>query len=758
MRLSSVRASRATVSLAVAGAVAVLGLPSSTSAAAPAAPGGAAQVAVREASPSSKLPVYDESGRKIADSAAGLAARGALRAQGRSSAAAADDTPVGTIRSWVALDDYKGRYYLKRFQLRGVGDHIEVWVAVGSQPAEDPSTDTQFLPGDCRNNRTTIGQEQVDYLIDQFDNNIYPLETEVFSVPEERAGADSAIGDTSGAGDNIVTLIDNVRDEHFYDYDNSRALTQIAGFFSPAINSLTDRNVMTIDAFDWAHRTGANPPNEPVPGNNCTSAPARPNLYEGVFAHEYQHLLMGYTDPDESSWVNEGLSDVAGWLTGYFRPAVPVTDIAFENHTQCFLGWLGTSTPANPNPRAECGPENSLTLWGDQGEDETLADYGAAFTFFQMVHDRYGVDAISRLHNDEDNGFDSVANMLEAEGRSATPADLVHEWAALNALDGVLDRSPTAYGSLKRRYSTPSLDSTVNWDENDAYDTPGAPPNGSDYVRLRNASGAYLRASDVQSIDFDGGTSLDSLPVQWTVDADPPDRPGNPALWSGNDNNLDAAIIRQVTVPASSPTLSFATKWSTEPGYDSGFVQVSTDGARTWTSLGNADTVTELDPAADLKLVENLPGFNGEGGWKTETFDLSAYAGQTVMLSFRYISDVNTNGEGWWVDDVTVGGTLVSDGSTTAGWSSQTELVPVPVSGFTVQVIGYASDGSKVDLVEMKLDDELDGQLRGGKIRSLFGPSVDTVAAIVTYDEPTEQVTQLAPYELRVNGVLQPGG
>ena len=42
---------------------------------------------------------------------------------------------------------------------------------------------------------------------------------------------------------------------------------------------------MTIDAFDWAHRTGATRPDEPTT-DLCTSRPARPNLYEGTFAHE----------------------------------------------------------------------------------------------------------------------------------------------------------------------------------------------------------------------------------------------------------------------------------------------------------------------------------------------------------------------------------------------------------------------------------------------------------------------------------------
>jgi hypothetical protein len=36
--------------------------------------------------------------------------------------------------------------------------------------------------------------------------------------------------------------------------------------------------------------------------------------------------------------------------------------------------------------------------------------------------------------------------------------------------------------------------------------------------------------------------------------------------------------------------------------------------------------------------------------------------------------------------------------------------------------------------------------------------SLDFTGAIVMYDEPTETVEDSAPYALRVNGVLQPGG
>ena len=36
---------------------------------------------------------------------------------------------VGSVRTWLGLDDFKNSIYLKNYTLRGVGDHIEVWVA-----------------------------------------------------------------------------------------------------------------------------------------------------------------------------------------------------------------------------------------------------------------------------------------------------------------------------------------------------------------------------------------------------------------------------------------------------------------------------------------------------------------------------------------------------------------------------------------------------------------------------------------------------
>jgi hypothetical protein len=676
---------------------------------------------------------------------------------------------IGESRVWLALDDAQGTIYPKPYTLRGVGDHIEVWVA---SDAADGTSGLAFPADDCRNDeRVTVTDEQVQYLIGEYDGNILPVESQAFSVAPDRGGAGAILPGIlglpadyyAGEGDNVVVLVDNVRDTNYYDANLAGGnVTYIAGFFYSVFNEYFDRNVMTIDGYDWLHRTGANPPDEPDPNSLCNSKPARPFTYEGTFAHEYQHLLEYYEDPAETSWVNEGLSMYAEELTGYATADLPITDVGFDGYIQCLLGNSETQTPANPNPR-EGGPENSLTVWGDQGQgSEILCDYGAAFAFMLYLDGRFGPELLSELHRDDQQGLVSLQALLDARHIRASAQTILHQWAAMLALDVPLEnRGAPFLGLVRSWYSTPTLHAAINWDNDDAYATPGAPPNGSDYVRLRDADGAYLDAGDIRSLSFDGAPTLPPLPVEWTVDPNPPDQAGDPALWSGSGENFDRAVVVGVTVPADAPTLTFDTLYDTEEAWDFGFVQVSTDGGETFTSLANDLTTDVHDPGAVPAVVQNLPGFSGSsGGWVTTSFDLSAYAGQDVLLSFRYVTDSSVNGAGWWIDDVAVGGVPLSDGATLDGFRSLTEVNPIEVAGYTVQVVGYSSTGrGPTVLVPVQLDAQFHASWRiphwvpRGLLRS-----IDVVAAIVMYDEPTESITQYAPYALTVNGVVQPGG
>jgi Immune inhibitor A peptidase M6 len=679
---------------------------------------------------------------------------------------------IGQVRTWLALDDVAGRFYTKSFKLRGKGKHIEVWTAVGTRTAfGTTATDLQFQAGDCRNGvRTTVTQSQIDYLDNQFDNNIYPIESNLFSVPPNRNGikapATAALGVPNGYyggdGDDIVVLVDNVRDDNFYDVNNTQGFSYIAGFFSSGLNGFFNRNIMTIDAFDWLHRTGQNPPNEPVPGDNCASAPARPNLYEGVFAHEYQHLLLSYIDPAEVTWENEGLSDTAIVLTGYGDPKAPVTDIHFDSHIQCFQGFNGVATPANPNPRPG-GPENSLNLWGDQDFDheaEILCDYGAAYSFLLWLADSYGDAVLTRLHNDSANqGFDAIQAVLHDMDPGVTVSEAVDTWLATMALDRVLDDGAAFSGS---DHQVARLSATINWDTDDAYDTPGAPPNGGDFVRLRNGVGAYLAAGAVTSIDFQGADHLPALPITWQVDQDPADHTADPALYSTDADNRNDVIVQEVAVPGGSPQLHFDAAWDLETTFDFGYVQVTTDHGETYTSLQCTDTVDDNTGGnVGPGFGHGFNGFNATPVFRPQTCDMTPYAGQTVGLAFRYFSDSNTHGAGFWVDNVSIVGAAalnVSDGSTLAGWQSGTAYNPIEIEGYSVQLVAYNTAHTEAHLFSIPVDSTFHGSLSGAAVTAAIGSTADVVSAIVTYHDATEQVTQYAPYTLSVNGVTQPGG
>ena len=660
---------------------------------------------------------------------------------------------VGDVKPWVAIDNFNQSAYLKLFTLRGVGDNTEVWVA---SDEDEVSTGTDFPAGDCRNGaRTEITDDQVNYLIGQFDHHILPAESDTFSVAPDRDGTGSdlgtALGDPDlyeGDGDDTVVLVDNVRDANFFDTDNQHTLSYVAGFFSSGINELVNRNVMTIDAFDWLHRTGANPPHEPST-DPCTSAPARPFLYEGVFAHEYQHLLEYYEDPGETTWMNEGLSDWAQTLVGYVDPTIPITDLGSDSHIQCFLGYLGVATEFNPIPR-QGGPEQSLNLWGDQTdfESEILCDYGAAYSMMLLLADRFGPDFMGELHRDDLHGFESLQGLMADAGSSMTINDLIDQWAAMAALDGVLDDGANLKGGKASEFKVSTLDASINWDTDQAFSSPGAPPNGSDFIRARDGAGDYLSASQVHRISFDGVSLLPTLPIEWTVDPNPPGQAGDAALYAGTGDNLDRTIVQEVAVPSDSTTLTFNGSWDLEEGFDYGYVQVSTDGGETYDTIACSDQVDGPLGSA----------FNGDsGGFIPVTCDLSAFAGQTIVIAFRMVTDGAVHFGGFWVDDVAIGDTILSDGSTLEGWSSITQFNPIEVEGFTVRVIAYR-DAKKAWVGEVPLDEDFNGVLQGGALTKAIGSQADVVSVIVTYHDSTETVGQYAPYRLRVNGVLQPGG
>ncbi|HZD11067.1 MAG TPA: hypothetical protein VE553_06970, partial [Candidatus Binatia bacterium] len=175
--------------------------------------------------------------------AAHLRAPGPLtlaRAEAAGEAAAEQLDCVMDSKMFLALDNYNGFYFFTTFLLVAEGDGAQIWVQEDlTWPAGDPRETPEVT---C---------EQAEYLLGEFENNIYPTEINFFGEPDFHDGTNSLLvqlgyvpegyyDDTAGSQ---VILVANVRDENYYDPDYP---LYIAGFYSSTLEAYFDRNTMTI--------------------------------------------------------------------------------------------------------------------------------------------------------------------------------------------------------------------------------------------------------------------------------------------------------------------------------------------------------------------------------------------------------------------------------------------------------------------------------------------------------------------------------
>ena len=130
---------------------------------------------------------------------------------------------------------------------------------------------------------------------------------------------------------------------------------------------------------------------------------------------------------------------------------------------------------------------------------------------------------------------------------------------------------------------------------------------------------------------------------------------------SSMDATLDVPVI---TLDANKPyaVMSFWQWYYFETNYDGGNVKVSGDGGATWTIV-TPDVGYNGTGRSGNAGVPNEPIFTGYNNdyWHKATFDLSAYAGQSVMIRFHAGSDGSVQRSGWYVDYVRLRSTSVDD-------------------------------------------------------------------------------------------------
>ncbi|MBX0326780.1 immune inhibitor A [Oscillochloris sp. ZM17-4] len=343
--------------------------------------------------------------------------------------------------------------------------------------------------------------------------------------------------------------------------------------------------------------------------------------YLDVLAHEFQHMIHQNQQPNSAIWFNEGCSQLSEDLNGFIS----------DGFTTSYL----------------FNPDTQLNTWGS-APGSSANHYGAAHLFLRYLYAQYaGTEQLRPLiqadAGDEVDAFVALADKTRPD--IAGFGQLVADWAVANLID-----DPSA-GDGRFTYQT-------------GHDLPELLPMKADTTPIRGGQmsdtvsqfGAdYLALPDgTTSLEFQGSTSV-------RLAAELPR--GRYTWWSNRSDDSEATLTRAVDLRGlSAATLTFDTWYEIENDYDYAFVTVSTDGGDTWETLPGSLTTTD-DPQG-VNYGNGITGVSGapgralddglRGSWVSEKMDLSAYAGQQVLLRFWQINDQGFNAPGMLIDNIAI--------------------------------------------------------------------------------------------------------
>jgi immune inhibitor A len=145
---------------------------------------------------------------------------------------------------------------------------------------------------------------------------------------------------------------------------------------------------------------------------------------------------------------------------------------------------------------------------------------------------------------------------------------------------------------------------------------------------------------------------------------------------SGSGNDLDNNMTRPITLGAAPVTLSFQANYHIEACWDYAYVEVSTDGGTTFNPIATSASTDNNENGQNfghgITGTSGTPTVCDQFGtpvWVPVTADLSAYAGQTIQLRFRYWTDGAVVGDGFGVDNIAITGLPTDGAETDPGWT-----------------------------------------------------------------------------------------
>lgn len=433
---------------------------------------------------------------------------------------------------------------------------------------------------------------------------------------------------------------------------------------------------------------------------NATYVSPGNDIYNSILAHEFQHMIHWNIDPDEDTWVSEGSAQTAEALSGY-EP------------------WLGSFLSE---------PDTQLTAWADEIE-EAGVHYDASFLFMYYFTERFGADLVRELTATEADGMAGFDEVLAANGFDITSDDVFQDWLIANYLnDPGLGDGRYGYEGIGL-WDTAALDHVYRHYPDSRSTT--VHQYAADYIELRPGRGDL-------AIEFTGSTQVK------LVDNEP--HGGEYEWWSNRGDVSNMTLTREFDLSdLEEATLEFWLWYDIEDNYDYAYVEVSTDGGRTWEIMSGKHT-TDSNPYGN-SFGHGYTGISGgedESDWVEEEIDLTPYVGQEVMIRFEYITDDAYNDPGLCLDDIAIPELgYYYDAETADGWEAEgfirsNNTLP---QDWIVQVIEI---GTRTTVREMELGETQEGRL----VIENFGDEVDRAVLVVGAVAPS--TTEVASYQYSV--------
>lgn len=531
---------------------------------------------------------------------------------------------------------------------------------------------------------TNANQEDIEAAADLFEQHTYPTDREFF-------------------GSEWTPGVDN--DPHLSILHANNLGNTVAGYFSSPDQYVKavrpDSNEMEMF---YIHLANVN---------------VGDDFYNGVLAHEFQHMIHWYNDRNEETWLNEGCSELAMALNdrlyepGYYDVGGSDTSYIYKTDTQ-------------------------LNTWPEGTAGSAAANYGGAYLFMEYFLDQFGEEATKALVAHPENGMESVDATCQELNIPLAHTDIFANWSIANLLDDpILDEGQYGYNEINPY--DPRMDESYRARDYPITHSSSVHQYGVDYIELEGRESL--------NFSFTGSTQVGLINTEAYS--------GKYLWWSNRADESDSRLTRIVDLAnVDEATLDFWAWYHIEEDWDYGYVAVgTTENGTIPDDLDDPEIKWDILDDNGVGCKDTNPNGNNYGcgltgksdGWVNLQADLTSYVGQEIALRFEYITDAAVNQPGMGLDDIRI----IADDAVLFTDDIETESDAWIAEGFVRHanvmpqewIVQLVTFGNQTEIQQLLMIDGTEGQWTIPMGENGVDRAVITISAIAPV------TTEMAAYE-----------